>query len=494
MSGVEAVYVRHSRPWSPGFVVGQSDLDLTIVLSETIADDPDWLENLYAWICAAERWHFYLNPRDVRFTTARALNERTALYSSPVEILYTPAHWQLIAGREVRDARALEPAPFPAADHSRHPEFNKWWRRQLPTRVFTIDTLGSCRGTFRGALKNQLHLMATDGEPVPMPGDHISDEIPYQAFRNGDAFPLRLAKLYDDYFRATDARALETQVLLDALREVAARCPVEEITATGTPPRRAPDPDERILADELAARIAADPVLDRTVVAVFAYADSLEVAGRYRIEWVLADDISDADFESFIHAFEASVGMEADIDGSMLLSSFHLERMAASPFLYDGESPPFLREHVERYAFVIRGEAPAWWSGAASHADRLERCRIAFPFYAFNFERSPARFRAPVYHLSLASLRLYLETGIVATERDELRSICRDVFDDPVHEEILECELEEDESRAAYEREAFAHVVRECARIEALLAKTRDADAPFDGEATSSPAASSLSG
>src|ERR1700733_12110881 len=100
LAGVEAVYTLHSHPRPPAFAPGQSDLDLTLVLSDEAARDParvgacvDRLEALSRVIC-------FVWPQDARLISRRELAQLEA-WPGAAEILSAPSGWIRIGGREV---------------------------------------------------------------------------------------------------------------------------------------------------------------------------------------------------------------------------------------------------------------------------------------------------------------------------------------------------------------------------------------------------------
>ena len=152
LSGVEAVYVRHTHPRSPSFVPGHSDLDLTVVLSDQAAKAPEKIEAVAGLLERRRLFHYYLSPEDARITTPGELARLTGKWP-PAEILVSPADWTLLAGR---DLRRTEPLRLLARRIPWHPEFNRWWKHILQDYLLiTMPGLENRyhRVFYRGAVK-----------------------------------------------------------------------------------------------------------------------------------------------------------------------------------------------------------------------------------------------------------------------------------------------------------------------------------------------------
>lgn len=475
--GVEAVYIRHSHPSSREFILGLSDLDLTIVLSDDVADDPDRVTELHDRIDRASRRHVYLNAADVRTVTAQELNGYGARYVAPSELLYSPSDWRLAAGNDVRrvlvDTDASRLGPYEIAAH---PEFNQM-RQRLLDRIFQPPATGRVRSLYRTTLKNQLHLLHLDGVEIDRPQGFVSDEVPPGAFALDDELPRILASLYEQRFEESTSPSLESRLYHAVLRETAARTTAlsagEDWHVSLDDHVRLAEPDldgeELGLSEEILRRVREVPDLDCSLAAIHAYPVPFDVAGQYVLDLVVPDDISPEQFTRFLGALRRTLGAGSAFEGAAVRITIHLESMIESPLLFLGSETPFLREHVARFAWVIRGKRPGWWRRPTDTEALRRRCMIHFPYHWFNATRRPVRLRSRLLLARLAAMRLYLESGLVATDRDELRSLCRDVFGDSHHAVVLEAEPEPGEHDPVLDRATFFHVELECFLIDQRL-------------------------
>ena len=430
--GVETVFLRHSRPESPSFIPGLSDVDLTVVLEHHVADDPDWMRFVERPLSRLARRFFFLNPDDVRYTTRAELERLGARYEAPVEILYEPSDWTRLAG-EPFDPSVR--APLEGATVARLPEFNKWWRRMLPSRLFepTQDAGGRyVRTWFRGALKNQRHLLAAEGRPVVKEHGYVDDHLPEESeFSDGSGLYACLEEIRNADFQCAEPSSLRCRVLLGVLRETSAFY-ARTAERAGEPDRGKlsceglPHVTEARHTTEIVGRIKRNPDLAGCITRVLVYPVPLRIR-ETQVDLVLRDDLTEDRFERFAYALAESFGSAHPIVGGRPCRlALYFDRMLETSLPYLGSTTPFLRDHVARCAQVLIGDAPSWLGTGLCPETVRALCRHAHPFQAFNFRRRPMAAYRTCGAPHISAVRHYLETGDMVTDEGTLRERLRE--------------------------------------------------------------------
>jgi hypothetical protein len=151
----------------------------------------------------------------------------------------------------------------------------------------------------------------------------------------------------------------------------------------------------------------------------------------YRLELVLEDDLDPRDLLRLLDGVRHGLGGRAfDVAGAAVEVALLPETVHAHPLYRSASASPFLGEHVRAWGVSVfgrDGEEIAGAGGAAAAtpardlAAALEWCRTWLPFHAFNLRRRPGQASRVLNFTQLASARLFLEAGEVATEAGRVR-------------------------------------------------------------------------
>jgi hypothetical protein len=418
LSGVEAVYLRHSHPWSESFVPAHSDLDLTVVLREEAAEDPARIEAIASSVRGLARLHPYVEENDVRLTTREDLARLTRDFSAPVEILYRPEDWRRLHGEEVR---AVASRPFPPARLPWQPEFHKWWSHHLQNRLY--ERRGGPEGRYlrpiyRDSLKNQLHLAVASGSPVRESGGPVRDDLPRGIFApESTGLEELLAGIRHRRFWSDEPTATTERVVYAVLREV--RAFVERTVSSDTSSavgRAADEIDPGEPGDPALADIGRDLVrrrdLSRHLEGVFVCPPAFPRPDLHLVELLLPDDLPEDRFRAVVASIREHFGSRCALIGgrSCQLTLRPICTFRDPRFLL-GTSTPFLAEHFLRFGRTVHGpDLRSAWRGI----DREEWrrwCAVFLPFHQFNYRRhlDPAS-RAQALR-EIAVVRRFLESG-----------------------------------------------------------------------------------
>lgn len=432
MSGVEGVFLRHSHPSSPMFVPGQSDLDLTLVFEDEVAEDPSKIRECSTEIESLSRLFFFVWPPDARYISRGELSQYLAS-SRPPELLYQPGDWILLAGKEVRNgqSRCILPDRIPW-----HPEFNKWWGNILQSDMFAPhNSLDAqyMRAFYRAALKSQLHLQAARGMVTERAGGYLEDGIPLAQFISDPDLAAILADLEERNFWAEDANNLKSRILQAVLLTVGDfygdwKAHPENIKETSIHPRSTEEP-HRSYYEELKRRLHGQSALTSILEAAVAYPSPHWYPHEYQVDLIFRDGLSPDDFTKGVRALRLGFGGRTFAIGAANAQvTINLNSIYRHPLYFLGLPFPFLREHIEECGAVIYGPPLEANQGTFSRADLIEWCRMYLPFHMFNFRRRPQYFSKDVNFYQLASLRLFLETGEILTDPPQIRQAYLDRF------------------------------------------------------------------
>ncbi len=476
MPGVESVLLRHSHPSSPTFVPGHSDLDLTLVFQDEMAEAPFRVRECAAAIEKLSRLFFFVWTRDARFTSRSELSRYLTSMGSP-EILHHPGDWILIAGKEVRagNGRCL-----PADRIPWHPEFNGWWANVLQSGLFAPQNsleASFLRAFYRSALKSQLHLRAAMGVVVEKTSGYMEDGLPMGTFISDPDLPDILAELRGRNFWARDPNHLKSRIFLAVLCNVGDfynnwKAPPENRKETFIHPRSTEEPHGSHYR-ELERRIQAHPELTESLEAAVAYTSPHWYPYEYQVDLIFREGLSPEDFAKAIGALKRGFGgrtfasADTQVQFTIVLKSIYQH-----PMYFLGVPFPFLREHIQEFGAWIHGSPIEAIQGSLSRGDLVEWCRICFPFHMYNFRRRPEYFAKDVNFYQLASLRLFLETGEILTDAPQIRGAYIDRFVKEDRERaVLNYYLERPGTPISSEMYAgaFAFVASQYERVESLL-------------------------
>jgi len=476
MPGVESVFVAHSHPSSVTFVAGHSDLDLTLVFDDEVAEVPLRIRECAAAIEKLSRLFFFVWPRDARFISRGELTRYLTLFWSP-EILYEPADWILLAGKESRNGRSCFSLPHRIPWH---PEFNKWWGNVLQSDIFaprnTTDTR-FMRGFYRIALKSQLHLNAARGISVERPAGYIEDELPMGQFVGDPELSNLLADLKERCFWERRPDYLKARILLAILVNVGdfysdwkAHPEISRETPIHASAIEEPN---RSIYGELKHRIQGCPELTSILEAAVVYPSPHWYPYEYQVDLILREGLPVEDFVKAVSAIKRGFGGRTFAIGTTHVQfTIALKSIYQHPLYFLGSPFPFLREHIRQFGALIYGSPTEAIQGTLSRADLLEWCRICLPFHMYNFRRRPEYFAKDVNFYQLASLRLFLETGEVLTDAPQIRQAYLDRFVNKDQERaVLDYYLQRPGIPASAElyADAFAFVASQYERVESLL-------------------------
>ncbi len=418
--GVQAVFLRHSHATHPDFVLGHSDLDLTLILTPEAGSDPKFVRKMNATLQQLSRLYPFVNPEDARFITEEELDRLTRANPSPVEFLYQPNDWSL-AGGETSELEA--PGDLVGTQASWHPEFHKWWFQRLPMNTLNSKVghdLRYLRPHFRGALKNRLHLLQASSNNKSQ-GTPKEDHLPENPGGDDELLCL-LQEIKDRHFWVSHPQETRDKILFLAQRDaqkfastnqsVGVEFSTEYPIATNHD-----DPDLRESRFEAIKKtLDALKILKRFAVSAVAYPVPLSVHNRYLVHFLLPDDL---DFESsrqvystFREDLAGEKGRVKDLDVSYSLAPE--SAFSHSSFLL-GQNTPFLREHIHRFGQALWGTAPSF-EGSLSRDDLATWIRIHFPYEYFNYRRRIDHAVRNENFILLGALLTFLEKAEIVTD------------------------------------------------------------------------------
>ncbi len=476
MPGVEAVYAAHSHPSSPSFVPGHSDLDLTLVFDDEVAEAPLRIRECAAAIEKLSRLFFFVWPRDARFISRGELTRYLTLFWSP-EILYEPADWILLAGKEARNGRSCFSLPHRIPWH---PEFNKWWVNILQSDMFAPGNKVDARfmrGFYRIALKSQLHLNAARGTSLKTPAGYIEDELPMGQFVGDPELSNLLVDLKERCFWERRPDYLKARILLAILVNIGDFYNNWTAHPENVPTRRlhtrSSEEPHRTHYEELGRRIRGQPDLIAVLGAAVVYPSPHWYPYEYQIDLVFREDVSLGDFAKAIDTLKRAFGGRTFAIGTTHVQlTVVLKSIYQHPLYFLGSPFPFLREHIQQFGALIYGSPTEAIQGTLSRADLIEWCRMFLPFHMYNFRRRPEYFAKDVNFYQLASLRLFLETHEVLTDAPQIRQAYLDrLIKKDSDRAVLDYYLQRPGIPVSGElyAHAFAFVASQYERVESLL-------------------------
>ena len=412
LPGIEAVYTRHSHPASPTFAPGLSDIDLTVVISDSAAKDPVAVGQCANRVDHLARVIPFVWAQDARFVSRRELAQIEARPGG-AEILYLPAGWVRIGGREVR-----REGPFPSIDAKRtalHPEFNAWWHNVMQTHVLTPRTESSARFCFRVAMKNQLHLQIARGRWTPRVEGYLSDADAPSLFADDPAMMTALSRV--------DGENREASILHRALEAASAfYCDLPlPSDATWITLRARSDAIDQSHRSRLREIFDREETLRSIAASAIVYPTPHWKRREYQIDLILRDDISPDAFSASVRRIKRSLGGRTfgigDTDAQISL----VPRSAFEhPCFYLGTPFPFLHEHVATCAETLFGSPPRL-PAPPPKVERLRWCASYYLFHRFTMHYRPAYVSKDCNFLQLVAVRLFLENDEVLTEAEQIQ-------------------------------------------------------------------------
>jgi len=421
LPGVEAVYTRHSHPASTTFAPGLSDIDLTVVISDSAAHDAPSLRISSNRVDTVARTVPFVWAQDARFVSR---NELAQIEEHPgtAEILYVPAGWMRIGGREVRRG-----GPAPSVDTKRillHPEFNVWWHHVMQTHVLTPRTdreESSARFCSRVAMKNQLHLQVARGRWTPRIDGYLPDSDAKALFAD-DFTMVRLLDEQAHQGAAHNPEDWEAEILHRSLYDAGSfyrELPISSDAAwiTLRPRSEAIDEGHRVKLREIFDR---EEALRSIAAGAIVYPTPHWMRREYQIDLILRDNIAGEAFREAVRAIKRSLGGRTfgvgDTDAQLTL----IPRFAFQhPWFYLGTPFPLLHEHVASSAETLFGNPPRL-PAPPSVAERRRWCATYFLFHRFTLHYRPAYVSKDCNFSQLLALRTFLEDGTILTDAADI--------------------------------------------------------------------------
>jgi len=412
--GIEAIYSRHRHLASENFIPGESDLDLTLVAAADRADDPSWLVQAFEEIRRLASAYVFLTPGDVRIVT-RAELARLRDQVSPETPLHRCDEWTLLAGVDVREGSGPEP-PFDRIPW--HPQFQKWWQGPIQDHV-----LGGPHGVaahylhpvFRGAVENRRLLLAAGGPPGKRGEDEGSES-------DLDAL---LGKLEARNYWSRDPASTCIRIFAAVLREtVAFHASAKSLPLEPNPRRARARRDaehHRLFFGRIRSMIQSRRELGPLLGTVLAYPEPYCYPYRYRVDVILPEGI-DAEHLGMlaVHLGECFGGRRFHIGAAAAKITLLPSEVFGHPLSFLGVPAPFLREHLQQHARIIYGSGTTPPRGMLTHDTMLEWCRLFLPVHRSKFRRRVHADARPAGIAQLAAMRLFLETGEIATDLPSL--------------------------------------------------------------------------
>ena len=436
LPGVEAVYTRHSHPRSATFAPGQSDLDLTLVLDDTAAQDATAVRVCTDRLDAMSRVVCFVWPQDARLISVRELAQIEA-WPGAAEILSAPSGWIRIGGREVRGT--AQPARIESDRVATHPEFNAWWSNVLQTHVMSPTTSlgeGNLRLCFRVAVKSERHLQAARGSASVSDDAYLSDSTALSLLAEDAEMARLLGGIERNGFWARDGEGRKPRILHRCIARAAKfyrELPMPEDAAWTTPAGERSPAISETHRNELRDRLGREAALRSIAHSIIVYPTPHWTPREYQVDVILQDDVAPDAFEDAIGAIRKSIGGRTFGVGETHAQLTMIPRRAFEhPWYFLGTPFPFLHEHVAAFAETLFGSPPRIPT-PPSRAERLRWCAQYFLFHRFTLHYRPGYSSKDCNFLQLAALRLFFEKEVVLTEASQILRAYRDAFGDPEH-------------------------------------------------------------
>jgi hypothetical protein len=433
MPGVEAVFHRHNPPASLGFVVGHSDLDLTLIFNDEDAEDPRRIRTCSTELENLSRLYPLVQMRDARFMSQRELTQFPEKFSPLFELLYRPEDWSLLAGRDMRCSASR---PFPPHRVPWHPEFNRWWEHLIQHYSLLNKSelkRGFMRTIYRCALKNQLAIQAAKGISVMKPDGFFDDELSSAEFDGNHDLRNILTDLKRQNYWEKHPEEVKTRILLLVLLAVGdffnkwqAHPTIQKELEIHS--RSAEEP-HRSIYRELEGKIKSHPEIQPVLKSAVAYPLPHHYPYSYKVDLVLRDGLSPGEFIEGVRTIEHCFGgKEFTIGKYHAEITLTLESIYKHPLVFLGSPFPFLLEHIQEFGATVYGPPIATVGGTWNRDDLIDWCSIYFPYHLVTFRRRPEYRAAAMSFYQLASIRTFLEYGDKPTDALETRRMYLERF------------------------------------------------------------------
>ena len=431
LPGVVAVFVRHSHPRSVTFAPGQSDLDLTLVLDDSAAQDAALMRACTDRVDALSRVFCFVWPQDARFVTRRELAQIEA-WPGAAEILSAPSGWIRIGGREVR--REGQPSVIEGNRIALHPEFNAWWLNVLQTHVLTPQTSlaeGHMRLCYRVAMKSQLHLQVARGRVNPSTEAYLPDSEASSLFAEDATMSELLGDLERNGFWARDGEEQKATILHRSLAQAAEfyrDLPVRADAAWVTLAAGRSAALAEAHRAELRDRLDREEAIRSIAGSIIVYPTPHWAPCEYQIDLILHDDVPRAAFGDAVRAIRRTFGGRTfGIGGTHAQITLVPRRAFEHPWYFLGTPFPFLHEHVATFAETLFGSTPRIPAPPPSTM-RLQWCAQYYLFHRFTLRYRPRYVSKDCNFCQLAAIRLFLDRGAVLTDAAQVRRAYLDAF------------------------------------------------------------------
>ena len=431
LPGVAAVYVCHSHPRSVTFAPGQSDLDLTVVLDDGAAQDPELVRACTDKVDSLSRVFCFVWPQDARFISRRELAQIEA-WSGAGEILSTLNGWIRIGGREVRGGGQLP--VIDKKDLVLHPEFNSWWLNVMQTHVLTPQTtLGEehMRQCFRVAMKSEMRLQIGRGRIAPPSETYLPDSDAAALFADDAEMTRLLGDLERKGFWVRDGEERKAMILRRSIARAAEfyrdlPMPPEAAWVALDAAKSAPLAEAH--RAELKDRLEREGAIRAIARSIIIYPTPHWSPREYQIDVILHDDVPPAVFGDAVRAIRRSFGGRTFGIGGTHAQLTLIPRVAFEhPWYFLGTPFPFLHEHVATFAETLFGTPPRL-PAPPSRVERLQWCARYYLFHRFTLHYRPRYVSKEVNFCQLAAIRLFLEHGTVLTDAAKVHRAYLDAF------------------------------------------------------------------
>jgi hypothetical protein len=491
LPGVAAVFSRHTHPRLPTFVPGHSDLDLTIVLEDDHADNPDSIRRCSTEMNELGRRYLFTKAEDARFMSRGELCRLSTDLRSSFELFCRPEEWLLIAGSDVRPRQSV---PLPSRCFSRHPEFNRWWENVIQTQYFrpSVDLKrGFMRSLYRSALKNQVQLEAATGVSVAKPERFVGDELSGLEFRESPRLREILAEIKENHLWADRPEILMSEILAEVLNGAErffAECnsdggsELNRATAhsgAGESSKRQPGEPHAQVFRALEAKLSENPEITGVLRSAVAYALPHAHPYIYRLDLLLRDDLSAGQLGTACEAMRRCLGEKnfaaADFPVEFALIPAGIYR---NPLFFLGMPCAFLLEHVRAFGATVYGSVEPCLPSPWPRRDLLDWCRMFVPYHMVTFRRR-LEYGSPVLNFcQLAGLRIFLERDERLSDGLEIRTRYREQFVNARDEDVVDYLFRypaDPGNTALYDR-ATEYVAGTYAALESQLARQDSCD------------------
>ena len=430
LPGVEAVYLRHTHPRSSSFVPGHSDLDLTVVLSDSAVKSPEKVETVIRFLERRRLLYYYLSPDDARITTPGELARITGKWP-PVELLVGTEDWTLLAGRDVRPTESIN---LSATQIPWHPTFNKWWDHILQDYLL-LSMPGRenqyHRFFYRGAIKQTAYFMIAQGLSPPRHKSFTDQGLSQWVLDNHPGLQAILTGLEQRGFWEGGQADIRELIFHEVLG-------IAECFYSGFPTCSQVDKINNLTLapielhagayDALASKFDALPDLKSRLADILVYPTPYCHPYFYQADLLLPEGISTAELTALAGIIRQEFGgREFESNGHHFSITLIPIRIYQVPLVFRGSPFPFLADHIKRYGRLLFGSGSLAMA-AVDRQELIDWCRIFLPFFIANLNRRVEHSARTLNFCHIAAVRLFLETGEIVTDPPALKACHKKVF------------------------------------------------------------------